>query len=59
MTVIGVIAQGTMGSGVGRRLRESGAEVRTLLSGRSPASRVRTSAPLSRNRRPTPDPIVP
>ena len=38
MTVIGVIAQGTMGSGVGRRLRESGAEVRTLLSGRSPAS---------------------
>ena len=38
MTVIGVIAQGTMGSGVGRRLHESGAEVRTLLSERSPAS---------------------
>src|SRR6516164_8727872 len=38
MAFIGVIAQGTMGSGVGRRLRESGAEVRTLLSGRSPAS---------------------
>src|SRR5215813_14276009 len=38
MTVIGVVAQGTMGSGVGRRLRDSGAEVRTLLSGRSPAS---------------------
>src|SRR5271165_1030849 len=38
MAVIGVIAQGMMGSGVGRRLRENGAEVRTLLSGRSPAS---------------------
>ena len=44
MTVIGVIAQGTMGSGVGRRLRESGAEVRTLLSGRSPASAERARA---------------
>jgi putative dehydrogenase len=44
MTVIGVIAQGTMGSGVGRRLRESGAEVRTLLSGRSPASAERALA---------------
>jgi putative dehydrogenase len=38
MTVIAIIAQGTMGAGVGRRLRESGAEVRTLLTGRSPAS---------------------
>ena len=45
MTVIGVIAQGTMGSGVGRRLRESGAEVRTLLSGRSPASAERARRP--------------
>src|SRR6516164_6493011 len=44
MTVIGVIAQGTMGSGVGRRLRESRAEVRTLLSGRSPASAERALA---------------
>jgi L-threonate 2-dehydrogenase len=38
MAVIGVIAQGMMGAGVGRRLHESGAEVRTLLSGRSQAS---------------------
>jgi 3-hydroxyisobutyrate dehydrogenase-like beta-hydroxyacid dehydrogenase len=44
MAVIGVIAQGTMGSGVGRRLHESGAEVRTLLSGRSPASAERARA---------------
>jgi L-threonate 2-dehydrogenase len=44
MAVIGIIAQGTMGSGVGRRLRESGAEVRTLLSGRSPASAERARA---------------
>ena len=38
MAVIGVIAQGMMGAGVGRRLHESGAEVRTLLTGRSQAS---------------------
>ena len=44
MAVIGVIAQGTMASGVGRRLHESGAEVRTLLSGRSPASAERARA---------------
>src|SRR5438132_6842777 len=44
MAVIGVIAQGMMGSGVGRRLRESGAEVRTLLSRRSPASAERAKA---------------
>src|SRR5260370_42675949 len=44
MAVIGVIAQGMMGSGVGRRLRESGAEVRTLLWGRSPASAERAKA---------------
>ena len=35
MTVIAIIAQGMMGAGVGRRLHETGAEVRTLLSGRS------------------------
>jgi putative dehydrogenase len=44
MAVIGVIAQGMMGAGVGRRLRESGAEVRTLLSGRSAASAERAKA---------------
>jgi len=42
--VIGVIAQGMMGAGVGRRLHESGAEVRTLLTGRSPASAERARA---------------
>ena len=42
--VIGVIAQGMMGAGVGRRLHEGGAEVRTLLSGRSPASAERARA---------------
>ena len=42
--VIGVIAQGMMGAGVGRRLRESGAQVRTLLTGRSPASAERARA---------------
>ncbi len=44
MAIIGVIAQGMMGSGVGRRLHESGAEVRTLLSRRSPASAERARA---------------
>ncbi len=38
MAVIAIIAQGMMGAGVGRRLHESGAEIRTLLSGRSAAS---------------------
>jgi putative dehydrogenase len=42
--VVAIIAQGTMGSGIGRRLRESGAEVRTLLSGRSPRSAERARA---------------
>jgi hypothetical protein len=28
---VAIIAQGSMGSGVGKRLHESGAEVRTLL----------------------------
>jgi L-threonate 2-dehydrogenase len=32
---VAIIAQGTMGAGIGRRLHESGAHVRTLLSGRS------------------------
>ena len=44
MTVIGVIAQGMMGAGVGRRLHESGAEVRTLLTGRSMKSAERARA---------------
>ena len=35
---VAVMAQGTMGAGVGKRLHERGAEVRTLLSGRSEAS---------------------
>jgi putative dehydrogenase len=45
MAVIGIIAQGMMGTGVGRRLHESGATVRTLLTGRSQASaeRARTA----------------
>jgi L-threonate 2-dehydrogenase len=38
MAVIAIIAQGMMGAGVGRRFHESGAEVRTLLSGRSASS---------------------
>ncbi len=41
---VAIIAQGTMGSGVGRRLHESGAEVRTLLSGRSAESAARARA---------------
>src|SRR5260221_303857 len=41
---IAVVAQGMMGSGVGKRLHESGAEVRTLLSGRSAASADRARA---------------
>jgi len=44
MAVIGVVAQGMMGAGVGRRLHESGAEVRTLLTGRSRASAERAKA---------------
>ena len=42
--VVGIIAQGSMGAGVGKRLNESGAEVRTLLSGRSTASAERGRA---------------
>ena len=41
---IAVVAQGMMGSGVGKRLHERGAEVRTLLSGRSAASADRARA---------------
>jgi L-threonate 2-dehydrogenase len=44
MAVIGLIAQGMMGSGVGRKLHDYGAEVRTLLSGRSQASAERAKA---------------
>src|SRR5271166_4579575 len=44
MTVIAIIAQGMMGAGVGRRLHETGATVRTLLSGRSPESAQRARA---------------
>jgi len=38
------VAQGTMGAGVGKRLNEHGATVRTLLSGRSEASANRAKA---------------
>ena len=44
MAVVGIIAQGMMGAGIGRRLNESGAEVRTLLRGRSAASAERAAA---------------
>jgi 3-hydroxyisobutyrate dehydrogenase-like beta-hydroxyacid dehydrogenase len=44
MAVVAIIAQGMMGAGIGRRLRESGAEVRTLLRGRSTASAGRAAA---------------
>ena len=42
--VVAVMSQGSMGSGVGKRLNESGAEVRTLLSGRSAVSAERARA---------------
>ncbi len=35
---VAIVAQGSMGAGVGKRLHENGAEVRTLLSGRSAES---------------------
>lgn len=44
MTIVAVIAQGAMGSGVGARLSTNGAEVRTLLAGRSAASAERAKA---------------
>ncbi|HEV8677771.1 MAG TPA: DUF1932 domain-containing protein [Stellaceae bacterium] len=42
--VVAILAQGSMGSAVGKRLRERGAEVRTLLGGRSAASAERARA---------------
>jgi L-threonate 2-dehydrogenase len=44
MAVIAIIAQGMMGAGVGKRLAENGAEVRTLLTGRSANSAERARA---------------
>src|SRR5258708_5542053 len=44
MAVVGVIAQGSMGAGVGRRRHETGAAVRPLLSGRSSESAERARA---------------
>ncbi len=44
MTIIAIIAQGMMGAGVGRRLHENGAIVRTLLSERSAKSAERARA---------------
>ena len=41
---VAIMAQGSMGSGVGRRLHENAAEVRTLLSGRSAESAERARA---------------
>src|SRR5690348_15681580 len=41
---VAIIAQGSMGSGVGNRLHESGASVRTILSGRSAESAERARA---------------
>ncbi len=41
---VAVIAQGTMGAGIGRRLVENGIEVRTSLTGRSRASAARAEA---------------
>jgi 3-hydroxyisobutyrate dehydrogenase-like beta-hydroxyacid dehydrogenase len=44
MAVVAIIAQGMMGAGIGRRLHECRAEVRTLLRGRSEASAERAAA---------------
>src|SRR6516162_6369731 len=41
---VAVVAPGSMGAAVGRRLREGGAEVLTALEGRSAASRERAAA---------------
>lgn len=40
---VAIMAQGTMGAGVGKRLSEKGAQVRTLLSGRSAESAKRAA----------------
>ncbi len=42
--IVAVIAPGMMGSAVGHRLSEAGAEVRTLLTGRSAETRARAEA---------------
>ena len=42
MPIVAVIAQGEMGAGIARRLRENGARVVTALEGRSEASRRQT-----------------
>jgi putative dehydrogenase len=42
--VVAVLAQGMMGSGVGKRLHDNGAEVRTLIGGRSAESAERARA---------------
>jgi len=44
MAVVAIIAQGMMGAGIGRRLHECRAEVRTLLRGRSEGSAERAQA---------------
>ncbi len=44
MLVVAVIAPGAMGAAVGQVLARHGAEVRTLLAGRSPASAARAAA---------------
>lgn len=44
MLVVAIIAPGAMGAGVAQRLVENGVEVRTLLEGRSKASRARAEA---------------
>ena len=44
MTIVTIIAPGSMGSAVGRRLVQAGAEVRTVLDGRSRASIDRAKA---------------
>ncbi|MEI9985679.1 MAG: NAD(P)-binding domain-containing protein [Aliidongia sp.] len=42
--IIAVVAPGSMGAAIGRRLVERGAEVRTALAGRSAATRARAAA---------------
>ena len=42
--IVAIVAQGTMGAGIARRLTENGVEVRTSLAGRSAASAKRAQA---------------
>ncbi len=42
--IVAIVAQGTMGAGIARRLTENGVEVRTSLAGRSAASAKRAAA---------------